>query len=206
MRGEHVKWTHVCVGFWPPPKCVSVLDECRRGIIKREVLWLCPHSKCFSSPVELTNTGRGERWRAWQKQWRGAVMTTEESRRCICLSLFVLLLLFVCMTLVKKKRCVRDRVKCVWETKRSSSVCCWWVWLCSLLYNLVVWANVQCVCLLLPRMLLSVCFYSHLVCINRHLFFPTALFTLCCFQSSVHQTWASSFKCHLASFRHWGSL
>lgn len=111
MRGEHVKWTHVCVGFWPPPKCVSVLDECRRGIIKREVLWLCPHSKCFSSPVELTNTGRGERWRAWQKQWRGAVMTTEESRRCICLSLFVLLLLFVCMTLVKKKKV------CAWQGK-----------------------------------------------------------------------------------------
>lgn len=65
-------------------------------------------------------------------------MAREVSRRCICLSLFVSILLFVCLTLVKKKKCVRDRVKCVWETEAELE--------CLLLMGLTLLFAVQPCC------------------------------------------------------------
>lgn len=66
-------------------------------------------------------------------------MAREECRRCICLSLFVSFLSFVCMALVFFFfKCVRDRVKCVWETEAELE--------CLLLMGLTLLSAVQPCC------------------------------------------------------------
>lgn len=40
--------------------CVSVMSESLRGIIKREVLWMCPHFKCSSSRYNIYITNGRE--------------------------------------------------------------------------------------------------------------------------------------------------
>lgn len=104
---------------------------------------------------------------------------------------------------------MRDRVKCVWETEAELE--------CLLLMGLTLLFAVQ-PCCVGKRAVVCACYCQE--CFSLFVFIlilsvltvPCFFFPLhfshfvCCLQSGSRQTWAPSFQCHLAIFRHQGGL
>lgn len=135
--------------------------------------------------------------------WRGKSAEDASARHCLypssCLYAGLYFIFF---------KCVRDRVKCVWETGAELE--------CLLLMGLTLLSAVQ-PCCVGKRAVVSPChcqecfpvfvFILVLSALTVPLFFPLHFsHFVCCFQSSSLQTWAPSIKCYLACLRHWGSL
>lgn len=118
-------------------------------------------------------------WESWAMESQAEIVKRcgygEGREQKIHLFVVVCIITLVCMydfSLKKKKVCAWQGKVCVgdWSGARVSAADGFDFALCCT--TLLCGQSCSCVCLLLPRMFLTVCFYSHLVlCINSSSFF-----------------------------------